>query len=97
MRIVSAKRNECEPGMRTPGRFRWFVQDETGAVFIFGLQIFLILLVVSGLAIDFVRQEERRTVIQNTLDRAALAAASLDQTLDPKAVVKDYLDKAGLG
>ena len=38
-----------------------------------------------------------RTKIQNTIDRAVLAAADLDQTLDPSAVVTDYMDKAGVG
>lgn len=73
-----------------------FVHDEDGALIIFSLQIFIVMLVCTGIAIDMVRVEERRAVIQNTIDRAALAAASLSQDLDPKLVVKDYLSKAGL-
>ncbi len=34
--------------------------------------------------------------LQNTLDRSTLAAAALDQTLDPRSVVDDYFLKAGL-
>jgi hypothetical protein len=37
-----------------------------------------------------------RTSLQNTLDRATLAAASLSQQLDAEDVVTDYFDKAGL-
>ncbi|MBZ4023369.1 hypothetical protein CKO11_12965 [Rhodobacter sp. TJ_12] len=78
---------------------RWLsrvLREEDGALIILSLQIFIIMLVCTGIAIDLVRIEERRAVIQNTLDRAALAAASLSQNLDPEAVVDDYLAKAGL-
>lgn len=74
-----------------------FRRDEDGSLIILSLQIFLIMLIVTGVAIDIVRQEERRVVIQNTLDRAMLAAADLNQALDPTAVVLDYFDKSGLG
>ncbi|OOY05678.1 TadE/TadG family type IV pilus assembly protein [Thioclava sp. F28-4] len=73
-----------------------FAQDEDGAVFIFSLQVLIVLMVIGGIAIDFVRQDERRTLIQSSLDRAALAAANLDQTLDPATVAKDYLSTSGL-
>lgn len=76
---------------------RRFAKDEEGSLMILSLQILLIMLVCTGIAIDFVRQEERRTLIQNTIDRAALASASLRQTLDPRTVALDYLKKAGLG
>lgn len=71
--------------------------DEDGAILIFSLQIFLIMLITTGVAIDFVRQEERRATIQATLDRAVLAAADLNQSLDPTEVVLDYFAKSGLG
>lgn len=85
-------------GRALPSRFaRRFARDEDGALIILSLQILIIMLICTGIAIDFVRQEERRTLIQATIDRAALAAADLGQLLDPKEVVLDYLDKAGLG
>ncbi|OCX66625.1 hypothetical protein BFP70_00180 [Thioclava sp. SK-1] len=71
--------------------------DEDGALMILSLQLFILMLVTTGIAIDLVRHEERRTEIQATLDRAALAAASLSQDLDPYDVVDDYMLKAGLG
>lgn len=63
---------------------------------IFGLTIFLMVLVATGMAIDFMRHENMRSRLQATLDRAVLAAADLDQTNDPQAVVEDYFAKSGL-
>jgi len=78
------------------GALSRILHNEEGGLIILSLQIFLVMLVSTGIAIDLVRVEERRAVIQNTIDRAALAAASLSQDLDPKAVVLDYLKKADL-
>ena len=77
-------------------RLRSFRDAEDGSLMILSIQIFLIMLITTGIAIDFSRQEERRELIQNTIDRAVLAAASLSQEIDPKLVVKDYMAKAGL-
>lgn len=73
-----------------------FARDEGGALILLGLLLFFAMLLVTGIAIDFMRYEHTRIRQQNTLDRAILAAADLDQKLDPKAVVQDYFDKAGL-
>lgn len=54
------------------------------------------MLIVSGVAIDLARAEHMRVRVQNTLDRAVLAASDIDQTLDPKSVVLDYFAKANL-
>lgn len=75
------------------GRFR---REEDGSLIIFGLFAFVMMLLLAGISLDLMRFEERRTVLQNTIDRASLAAADLDQTLDPKDVVRDYFQKAGL-
>ncbi|MGD9918741.1 MAG: TadE/TadG family type IV pilus assembly protein [Paenirhodobacter sp.] len=91
--------NEQKKEQSGKGARRWlrrFAAEEDGALIILSIQIFLVMLVCTGIAIDLVRQEERRTLIQNTIDRAALAAASLSQDLDPEFVVKDYVEKAGL-
>lgn len=74
-----------------------FRREEDGSFIIFALFIFVIMIMIGGLAIDVMRFENLRTTMQNTVDRAVLAAADLDQTMDPKAVVADYLDKAGMG
>ncbi|MGC1487887.1 MAG: VWA domain-containing protein, partial [Albidovulum sp.] len=56
----------------------------------------VMMMFLAGAALDLMRYEERRTTLQNTVDRAVLAAADLRQTLPPKEVVKDYFRKAGL-
>lgn len=85
-----AKREGLAPAIR---RFR---QEEDGSLLIFGLFCLIIMMMMSGLALDLMRDEERRTTLSNTTDRAVLAAANLSQTLPPKDVVKDYFIKAGL-
>lgn len=79
------------------GFLRAFARDEDGAMLIFGVYAFLIILMVAGIGIDFMRFERDRSRLQATLDRAVLAAADLDQTMDPKSVVEDYFAKSGLG
>ncbi|HEY0276570.1 MAG TPA: pilus assembly protein TadG-related protein [Paenirhodobacter sp.] len=76
---------------------RRFLRRQDGALIPFAIQIFLMMMICLGITIDLVRQEELRTRVQNTLDRAALASASLSQELPPAEVVQDYLKKAGLG
>ena len=63
---------------------------------VFGLFMFLCIIVMVGIGVDVMRFERERTALQNTLDRAVLAAADLDQRMDPEAVVQDYFAKAGL-
>jgi len=73
-----------------------FAREQDGSITVFALVIFVAMLVASGMAIDFMNHERQRSNLQATLDRAVLAAASLNQPLDPKFVVGDYLTKAGL-
>ena len=77
-------------------RYSRFHRDEEGSLLIFSLFVFVTMLIVSGLAVDFMRVETQRVRIQSTLDRAVLAGASLEQTLDSEAVVRDYFERAGL-
>lgn len=77
-----------------------FRSDERGSLIVLGLFCFVIMLLVSGFALDVMRDEERRTVRMNTTDRAVLAAANLQNgattVTDVRNVVKDYFIKAGL-
>lgn len=85
------------PALSTLSRFaRGFARSEDGALIIFGVYVFLIILMFAGIGIDLMRFERDRSKLQYTLDRAVLAAADLDQTLDPESVVRDYLGKAGM-
>nr|WP_272490791.1 pilus assembly protein TadG-related protein [Mesobacterium pallidum] len=63
---------------------------------IFAVFMFMIILIMGGIGIDMMRTELKRMKLQATLDRALLAAANLDQTLDPETVVRDYFAKAGV-
>jgi len=72
----------------------WAAQD--GSLTILALALFLLMVMMGGLAVDLMRYEQTRTTLQNTLDRATLASASLTQTLDPESVVSDYFTKAGM-
>lgn len=49
-----------------------------------------------GLGIDMIHAELKRAKIQATLDRAVLAAADLESTLNPRDVVYDYFTKMGV-
>ena len=71
-------------------------RDDGGAVLIFTLMMFLTMFVVLGMAVDVMRAESERVRIQQTLDRAVLAAADLDQPREAQDVVNDYFEKAGL-
>ncbi len=73
-----------------------FQRDEDGSLVIFSLFIFLCMLMFGGIAVDLMLYENERTHLQNSTDRAVLAAANLDQTVDPKTVVVDYLAKVGI-
>jgi Flp pilus assembly protein TadG len=75
---------------------RGFGRDEDGSLLVFGLVLFVLMSMMGGLAVDLIRYEQRRTDLQQTLDRSVLAAASLSQKLNPIDVVNDYFDKANL-
>ncbi len=77
-------------------RLWMFQRDEEGSLVIFSLFIFLCMIIIGGVAVDLMLYENERTHLQNSTDRAVLAAANLDQTVDPKTVVVDYLAKVGI-
>lgn len=81
---------------RLPARLRRFHRDESGVMIAYSVFFFLIMLIVGGIGVDFMHYEMSRTRLQKTLDRAVLAAADMQQELDPVAVVEDYLNKAGV-
>ncbi|MCU0826092.1 MAG: pilus assembly protein TadG-related protein [Tabrizicola sp.] len=74
-----------------------FRDDESGVMTVFILFIFVLMFVFGGIAVDYMRFEIRRVAMQQTMDRAALAASSLTQTETPQDVVNDYFAKEGLG
>ena len=80
-------------------RFRTLVQrfrrEEDGALIIFALMLFVLMVMMGGFAVDLMKHENTRVKLWNALDRSTLAAAALNQSLDPAAVVRDYMLKSG--
>ncbi|WP_186009190.1 pilus assembly protein TadG-related protein [Tropicibacter naphthalenivorans] len=64
---------------------------------IFSIFMIVLILTITGASVDIMRFEATRAKMQSSMDRAVLAAADLDQLQKPDVVVKDYMDKAGLG
>lgn len=93
MKIGSHKQKVAENAIAMLQRFR---RVEDGSLTVFAFVLFMLMVMMGGLAVDLMRFEATRTTLQNTLDRATLASASLTQTLDPESVVYDYFDKSGL-
>lgn len=77
-------------------RARQFRQGEDGSILVFGLVLFISVLLLVGISLDVMRFETERTRAQYTLDRAVLAAADISQTADAQVVVDDYFKKAGV-
>lgn len=82
------------------GKFRArlarFRGDEEGTMTIFGIYLTVLIIMLGGIAVDVMRNEQIRTAVQNVEDTAVLAATNLDQTLDAESVVQDYFAKAGM-
>ncbi|MDA7427529.1 pilus assembly protein TadG-related protein [Primorskyibacter aestuariivivens] len=81
---------------RTQETFTRFLENEDGNTTIVSIYMSLAILLLTGAAIDVMRYESIRTKMQHAMDRAVLAAADLDQESEPKSVVYDYVNKAGV-
>lgn len=88
-------RSECAT-ILAKRRISQFRHAEDGGIIIMSLLFFVTMIIATGLAVDIMRFETARIVNQATMDRAVLAAAGLDQELDPVTVVQDYYTKAGM-
>ena len=75
---------------------RQFAGNESGAILIFTIFLFVLTIVVGGIAVDVMHHESRRVSVQNTIDSAILGASSLNQGIDAKELVRDYATKAGI-
>ena len=75
-----------------------FRSDEGGAIAIFVIFIFVMMIMFGGIAVDVMRFEMRRVALQQTLDRAVLAASSMQQkTRTPQQITTEWFQVAGLG
>lgn len=80
-------------------KFSDYRSEEGGSIAIFVVFIFIFMLLFGGIAVDVMRFEMRRVALQETLDRATLAAANvvLPPSQTPQSVVTEWFNKAGLG
>lgn len=78
-------------------KFSEFRSDERGAIAIFVLLMFVLLVMIGGIAVDVMRFEMRRVAMQQTLDRAVLAASSMTQKIKtPEQITNEWFAAAGL-
>ncbi|MBY6047774.1 TadE/TadG family type IV pilus assembly protein [Vannielia litorea] len=94
---ITAGAEKAEATKGAKRRLKRFAEGSEGGLIVFSLFLLACMMLAVGIAVDVMRFEMTRTKLQNTLDRAVLAAADMDQTLEPEAVVADYFQKAGLG
>ncbi|MEM9247784.1 MAG: VWA domain-containing protein [Pseudomonadota bacterium] len=73
-----------------------FRADEAGGITAWSILTIIAMLMMVAVGIDAMRTETLRTHMQNTLDRAVLAAADLEQDRSPDDVAADYFERAGL-
>ncbi len=76
---------------------RRFRKDQDGSLIIMSLLLLITMLLMGGMAVDFMRFETERVKLQSIADRAVLAAAELEEDLDPSLIVTDFFEKAGYG
>lgn len=92
---LAALSPKAKPSFQTKIISRYAREDD-GSMIIFGLFSFAVIMITTGIAVDVIRHETLRAELQNTLDRAVLAAANPTTELDRKEVVIDYFRAAGL-
>jgi len=73
-----------------------FSADQTGSMSYVAVAGSLIMMVFGGIGIDLIHAELQRNKVQNTLDRAVLAAANLDHETDPQSMVEEYFRAMGM-
>jgi len=79
-----------------PGSNNRFTKDESGSILIFSIFLFMVTILIGGMAVDVMYHEQRRVMVQNTMDSAILGASSLNQGVDAEKLVLDYAEKAGI-
>jgi Flp pilus assembly protein TadG len=77
-------------------RLRSFWSDQSGNMSILAVIGSLVMMVFGGVGIDMMHAELKRVKVQNTLDRAVLAAANIENSQDPRQVVEAYFAAMGM-
>ncbi|MFW2543307.1 pilus assembly protein TadG-related protein [Primorskyibacter sp. 2E107] len=74
----------------TNGWLGRFWAEERGSMSYFAVVGALVMMVFGGIGIDMIYAELKRNKVQNTLDRAVLAAANVKNEMDPTETVQTY-------
>ncbi len=94
--MMMSKPNNRQQQLRTlVKRFR---NEEDGSVIVLTLFLLVLMLILGGMAVDFMRFESRRASLQGCIDNAVLAGADLDQTgtnAEVQAIVEDWAEANG--
>ncbi|MEL6112426.1 MAG: pilus assembly protein TadG-related protein, partial [Pseudomonadota bacterium] len=72
---------------------REYLRNTRGNVAMMTGLMVIIIFVIGGGAVDFIRMTTARAEMQAAVDSAVLAAASLTNNRPPKTVANDYFDK----
>ena len=95
-RVPVAKRKKSMLRSSVAGTLNRFARETDGNMSVVAIMGAMMMMVYGGVGIDMINAEVERARLQGTLDRAVLAAADLEQQLEPEAIVQDYLTKMGL-
>ncbi|MEM6693357.1 MAG: pilus assembly protein TadG-related protein [Pseudomonadota bacterium] len=87
---------KSRPGTSPTRRISIFRRNEDGSFIVFSVMMFTLMLLIAGISLDIERFETARTKLQNTADAAALAAASLTQSVPAQSIVDDYFAVANM-
>lgn len=68
---------------------RTFWSDQTGSLTVFTVILLIMMMVMGGMAVDFIRHENSRADLQNAIDRGSLATTNLRETLKVDAFDDD--------
>src|SRR6056297_3955355 len=95
-RVPVAKRKKSMLRSSVADTLNRFARETDGNMSVVAIMGAMMMMVYGGVGIDMINAEVERARLQGTLDRAVLAAADLEQQLEPEAIVQDYLTKMGL-
>ncbi len=73
---------------------RSFRADQDGSVTAYTIAMLVMMIVSTGMAVDYMRHESYRAELQDAVDRGVLAAASLTQSVGAQTTVEDYMKTA---
>lgn len=77
-------------------RLRSFAKDDRGNMSYLAIVGSLVMMIFGGVGVDMMHAELKRIKVQNTLDRAVLAAANIENVIAPQQVVEEYFAAMGM-